>query len=93
MPYDPNQFPDLKGDYETADQKLKRQLDALAGLLGQNFTFKNGIQYDNGSLRANLSNKGLMASHPLLGGKLDAGVTGIGSGDPYYSIRFNKRFK
>jgi hypothetical protein len=93
MPYDPSQLPDLRGDYETADQKLKRQLDELAGLLGNNFSWKSGIQYDNGKLRANLSNRGIRASYPLFGGDLDAKVTNIGSGDPYYSLRFIKNFK
>ena len=90
-PYD--NLPDLRGDYETPQDKLKRQLDELAGLLGQNWSWKGGIQYDNGDLRANLSNRGLRMQYPFGGGLLGFDVTDIGTGDPHYQLRFRKTFK
>ncbi len=88
MPYDPSQLPDLRGDYETADQKLKRQLDELAGLLGNNFSWKNGLQYDNGRLKANFNNKGLRASYPISDGLLKGSISDIGYGNPQIDLRY-----
>lgn len=94
MPFDPKSLPDLVSDYESPQDKFKRKLDEqIAGWLGSDFSWKNGLRYDNGQVNALLNNRGFKSSIPVLGGKLDASVTNIGSGDPYFQLWYTKRFK
>ena len=92
MPFDPNELPSLLGDYETPQEKLKRQLDELAGLLGPGFSYKNGLHYQGDKLSARINNKGLSMKYPLMGGTLSGSITDIGQ-DPYYQLKYIKAFK
>lgn len=93
MPFDPSQLPDLALPPEAPADKLKRQLDELAGLLGPQFSFRGGLQYQNGDFTGRLNNRGVQFKYPALGGLLSGGVSDIGSGDPYYRIKYIKNFK
>ena len=93
MPFDPSQLPDLALPPETTADKLKRQLDELAGLLGPQFSFKGGLQYQNGDFTGRLNNRGVQFKYPALGGLLSGGVSDIGSGDPYYRLKYIKSFE
>lgn len=93
MPFDPSQLPDLAPPPETPEEKLKRQLDELAGLLGDKWSWKGGLRYQNGNFSGGINNRGVQFKYPVMGGLLSGGVSDIGSGDPYYSLRYIKNFK
>lgn len=92
MPFDPSQLPDIKGDYETPEEKLKRQLNELAGLLGDNFSWNNGLRYQGNRLAATLNNKGLSFTSPLYGGNLRGSVSLPIEGDSRGSLRYDLPF-
>lgn len=86
-------LPSLGGNYERADEKLKRKLsEALLNSLGPEFSFKNGLNYKNNMFEANLSPKGLSANMPLSGGNLKASIANI-LDSPRYSLNYSKSFK
>lgn len=93
MPFDPSQLPDLADTPESPEERLKRAMDQLAGLLGPQFSFKGGLQYQNGDFTGRLNNRGVQFKYPLGGGLLSGGVSDIGSGDPYYRLKYIKNFK
>ena len=93
MPFDPSQLPDLALPPENPQEKLKRQLDELAGLLGDNWSWKGGLQYQKGDFTGRMNNRGVDFKYPALGGLLSGVVSDIGSGDPHYRLKYIKNFK
>ena len=86
-------LPDLPSDRTTTADQWARLLDTWAAMLGPGFSFKGGLQYENGDFRARLNNRGLQMRGPLAGGTWSGEVTEIGTGDPRFQFNYMKQFR
>ena len=82
-------LPELPREDESARDKMRRRINALAEMLGEGFSFDGGLRYDNGQFNALLNNRGLRLRGPVAGGRLE-GNASIVDGDPRLGLEYRR---